>query len=104
MIVWLITIVLIRLVIGALIDKSKNTTLMHIKTENCSHVRVCKQYSSVFFQIKFEDESVLGVRREDVYIDGVDLPAKVRQKMVGKTEENESNNKHTDRLTNKQAY
>ena len=34
------------------------------------------------FQIKFEDESVLGVRREDVYIEGVELPTKVRHKMV----------------------
>ncbi|XP_031556170.1 lysine-specific demethylase 4C-like [Actinia tenebrosa] len=40
----------------------------------------------VTYQIKFEDESFLGVRREDVYKEGVELPAKVRQRMSNATE------------------
>ncbi|EDO35084.1 predicted protein [Nematostella vectensis] len=44
--------------------------------------RVNSRRICVTYQIRFEDESCLGVRREDVYKEREELPSRVRQKLV----------------------
>ncbi|EDO35083.1 predicted protein [Nematostella vectensis] len=48
--------------------------------------RVNSRRICVTYQIRFEDESCLGVRREDVYKEREELPSRVRQKLSTATE------------------
>ncbi|KXJ18313.1 lysine-specific demethylase 4A [Exaiptasia diaphana] len=63
-------------------------TMIMIKWEDGKlwRAKVNGRQINVTYQVKFEDDSVLGVRREDVYSDGAELPPKVLDRMSNATE------------------